>query len=142
MAVGNFTFYNQGKARVADIDLDAATVAWVLLTDSYTPAATHDDWTDISATECADGDYSEQSVAVTVSESAGTVTLGVSGSEVSFGTSVTITAKYLVAVIGTAGSLTGTDKLIGYADLSSGGGSVSSASSTFKVTYASGFATY
>ena len=63
--------------------------------------------------------------------------------DVSFGSAVTITAKYAVIVKGTAGSLASTDKLVGYVDLdtTSGSTTVSSTNGTFSVNTPSGLFT-
>jgi hypothetical protein len=135
MAAGNFTFYNTGKLYILDgtIDLDADTISAVLLDSGYTPDATHDTYSDISSDVIADSGYAPQTLAnKAVTNSSGTIKFD--SDDVSFGSNVSLTAKYIVLVQQAGGSLTGTDKLIGYADLDSGGGSVSSTNSTFQVT--------
>ena len=130
MPAGNWTFYNDFKENLAkaDIDLNADTFKCLLTTSSYTPSASHSTISDIT-NECADSDYSRQTLAnVTVSESGGTVTFD--SDDISFGSSVTITAKYGVIYDDTQA----TDPLCFYVDLDTGGGSVSSTSSTFQIT--------
>lgn len=61
--------------------------------------------------------------------------------DISFGASVTISAKYLVLVKGTAGSLTAGSVLVGYCDLDTSGGSVSSTASQFAVNTPNGLFT-
>jgi hypothetical protein len=132
MSAGNFTFYNEFKESLAkaDIDLNGDTFKAVLLTSSYSPnVATDVNLSDISANIVADADYTEQTLTnVTVTESGGTVTFD--ADDISFGSSVTITAKYLAIYDDTVAN----DPLIVYVDLDTGGGSVSSTSSTFQVT--------
>ena len=65
---------------------------------------------------------------VTVTETGGTVTFDCA--DISFGSAVTITAKYAVLFDDTATN----DPLLVYVDLDTGGGSVSSTSSTFQIT--------
>ena len=130
MSAGNWTFYNDFKEKLAkaEIDLDSDTLKCLLTTSSYTPSATHSVLTDIT-NEVTDSDYSRQTLSnVTVTETGGTVT--VNCDDISFGSAVTITAKYAVLFDDTATN----DPLIVYVDLDTGGGSVSSTSSTFQIT--------
>tara|TARA_R110002012_G_scaffold113813_2_gene259899 strand:+ start:338 stop:766 length:429 start_codon:yes stop_codon:yes gene_type:complete len=132
MSAGNFTFYNEFKESLAkaDIDLNADTFKAVLLTSSYSPnVATNVNLSDISANITTDSDYTAQTLTnVTVTESGGTVTFD--ADDINFGSSVTITAKYLAIYDDTVAN----DPLVVYVDLDTGGGSVSSTSSTFQVT--------
>jgi hypothetical protein len=142
MAAGDVTFYNTGiKAAIVDGDWSADDHRLALATASYTPALTHDTWSDVSANECADGDYAQQDMTgETDNESSGTTTLD--AADVSFGASVTITAKYAICIMGTVGAGAGGDSLVFYVDLNDGGGSVSSSSGPFDVNWnASGIAT-
>lgn len=142
MSAGNFTLYDSAKLLLLNggLNMSSDTITAALLTDSYTPSGTHDTWSDVSADEVTDSDYAEKALASeSVTGSSGTVT--VDSGDISFGSSVTITAKYLVLVLGTAGSLASTDKLIGYCDLSSGGGSVSSTAGNFSVDTPNGLFT-
>lgn len=143
MAAGNFTLYDNAKLLLMNGGLNMAsdTIAAVLLTDEYTPDAAHDTFSDVSASEVADTDYAEKAVTgENVALASGAVTVDVD--DISFGSEVTITAKYLVLVLGTAGSLAGTDKLIGYCDLNTtAGGSVSSTDGDFSVNTPNGLFT-
>ena len=130
MAAGNWTFYNDFKEKLAkaEIDLDSDTLKCLLTTSSYTPSATHSQLSDIT-NEVTDSDYARQTLgSVTVTETGGTVTFDCA--DISFGSSVTITGKYAVIYDDTATN----DPLIVYVDLDTGGGSVSSTSSTFQIT--------
>lgn len=136
MAAGDFTFYNTGKLNVLNgtVDLDGSTISAVLLGAGYTPAATHSTYADISASVIADSDYAAQVLAnKAVTNTSGTIKFD--SDDVSFGTTVTITGKYLVLVHRAGGSLTGTDKLIGYVDLNttSGSATVSSSNGPFSI---------
>jgi len=130
MSAGNWQFYNDFKEKLAkaEIDLDSDTLKCLLTTSSYTPSATHSTLSDIT-NEVTDSDYARQTLtSVTVTETGGTVTFDCA--DISFGSSVTITGKYAVLYDDTA---TG-DPLLVYVDLDTGGGSVSSTSSTFQIT--------
>ena len=132
MSAGNYTFYNEFKESLAkaDIDLNADTFIAILLTSAFTPnVATQVNLADITASEVSDADYSRVTLTnVSVTESGGTVTFD--ADDCNFGSAVTITAKYLAIFDDTVTN----DPLIVYVDLDTGGGSVSSTSSTFQVT--------
>lgn len=141
MAAGAFVLYNEGKEDLFTVDADAQAYRWALALAAYTPAATHTTWSEVSANECADGDYAQQNATgVSITQAAGTVTFDIG--DVDFGNTVTITAKYLILIQGTVAGGAGTDRLVGYVDLSSGGGSVSSTAGNFDITInASGIVT-
>ena len=135
MAVGSFTLYNTAKQYIVDgtVDLDNDTVKAVLLTTDHTPAATDSTYADLD-NECADADYSEQTIANPVfTENAGTVKYD--ADDVTFGTSVSIAARYIVLIHQAGGSLATTDKLIGYMDLDDTGYNVRSTNSNFIVRW-------
>lgn len=134
MAAGNFTMTDEGKEDLLNLDSDGASYYWCLITASHTPnTATDITFSNISANECADGDYAKQdATGVSIANSAGTTTFDIG--DVDFGNTVTITAKYLYLVRGTVAGSTGTDRLVGYVDLNSGGGSVSSTNGNFDIT--------
>lgn len=144
MSVGNFTLYGSAKLALLNGGLDLATnaIACALLGSGYTPSAAHDTWSDVSANEIADAGYAEKVLSgQTVSGSSGTVT--VDSGDISFGAAVTLTAKYIVFVKGTAGSLVAGNTLVGYCDLNtaSGTATVSSTNGTFAVNTPSGLFT-
>lgn len=141
MAAGAFVLYNEGKEDLFTVDADAQAYRWALVLAAYTPAATHVTWSEVSANETVDGDYAQQNATgVSITQTAGTVTFDIG--DVDFGNTVTITAKYLVLIQGTVAGGAGTDRLVGYVDLNSGGGSVSSTSGNFDITInASGIVT-
>ena len=130
MAAGSWTFYNDFKEHLAkaDVDMNGDTFKVLLTTSSYTPAATHSTVSDIT-NQVTDSDYSQQTLAnITVNETGGTVTFD--ADNISFGSAVSITAKYAVIYDDTHAS----DALMCYVDLDTGGGSVSSTNSTFQIT--------
>lgn len=142
MAGGDFTPTNQGLLDLFNEDFDADSHYAILLLASATPdVAAWVDLDDVSADECGDADYNRQDLTgESVTESGGTVTID--ADNITFGASVTITAKYIVILRGTVGGAAGTDRIVGYADLNDGGGSVTSTSSAFNVNVnASGLAT-
>lgn len=138
MAAGSFTLYDNGKELILDstfnLNTGGDTIAAILLLTGYTPSAAHDEYSDVSAQICIDGDYGNQTLgSQDITRSGGTVTWD--AANVSYGASVTITAKYIALVVGNPASLGATDKLIGYMDLDTGGGSVSSAAAVFQVNW-------
>jgi hypothetical protein len=139
MPAGNFTVYGVAKENIlkALIDLDGDTFQAVLVTSSYTPNTnTHSAWSSVSGSEVVGTGYTAGGVtisALTVVHSAGTVTVD-SATNPSW-TSSTITAKYCVVVKRAGGSLVAGDLLLGYVDLETGGGSVSTTNGTFTVTW-------
>ena len=144
MAVGNFTLYNTGKeALLTDnanqITWASDTIVAVLLGAGYTPAATHTQWSDVSAQHVTGTNYAPVALAnKTSTRSSGTILWDCD--DINFGANVTVTAKYIAIVKRVGGSLTGTDQLIGYCDLdnASGSATVSSTNSTFQVNTTSG----
>ena len=144
MSVGNYTLYNTGKeALLTDnanqITWATDTIVAVLLGNGYTPAATHSTYADISAQVIADAGYAP--VVLTGKTSVNTAgTILWDCADISFGTNVSLTAKYVVFVKRAGGSLTGTDQLIGYCNLNttSGTATVSSTNSVFAVNTPNG----
>ena len=129
MAAGSWVIYNDGKERIinGDIDLNDDTLKCKLLTTSYTPAATHSTVSNLT-NEVTDSDYSVQTITgAAVTETGGTVKFDCN--DISFGSSVTITAKYAVLYSDTHAS----DALICYVDLNTGGGSVASTAGSFSI---------
>lgn len=137
MAAGNFKWYVNALYlhMKGDLDLDSGLRA-ILVTSSYIPAQTTDDqYDDVSANEVSGTGYTTYGKALT------TIAVSKSGSDaiIDFDdltwTSSTITAKYLVIVkdANADGTLVAGDYLVGYLDLDTGGGSVSSTSADFTV---------
>ena len=124
MAAGNFTLYNEAKQKLFD------TYTWgttqfrtELLKQPYTPAATHNTWSDVSAQVNTDGDYTGgramATASATVVGGTATATANIdSTTDVAYGPSVTLTAKYLVVRTGAATPTAG-HLLLGYVDLDS-----------------------
>ena len=136
MAAGNFTVYNFPKKHFFDgtMDWDTDSHYLHLLKSAYTPALTHDKWNDVSAQEVTDGDYAAQAMASeAVNGGTATATAVVDAANVSFGTNVTITARYAVVRVGTATPGTG-DNLVGYVELDTAT-DVSSTNGDFQVQW-------
>ena len=143
MAAGTFQLYNTGKENLLTdnanhINWATDTIVAVLLTVGYTPSAAHSTYANISANICADVGYAP--VVLTGKTSALTADKILwDCADISFGTNVSLTAKYVAIVKRAGGALAGTDQLIGYGDLNVGAGlSASSTNSTFQVNTTAG----
>jgi hypothetical protein len=144
MAVGNFTLVNTGKeALLTDnanqINWASDTIVAVLLGAGYTPSLAHTQYSDVSANVIADAGYAPVVLTGKTSVlSAGKILWDCA--DVSFGTNVSLTAKYVAFFKRAGGSLTGTDQYIGYGDLNDTNTSatVSSTNSTFAVNTTNG----
>ena len=133
MAAGAVTLYNDAMERIfkptSGYNLASDTFKALLCTSSYTPSAAHSVLADITNEHGATGGYGRITLTtVTVTETSGSVTMD--SDDIDFGAAVTLTAKYLVVFDDTHAS----DGLLFYVDLNSGGGSVSSTASSFKIT--------
>lgn len=116
----------------ADVDwVGATSVAAVLALSTWTPnragPMTYDD---VDDHECADADYDPQAVTSRTISLAST-RIRYDHAQVVFGAEVTITAKYLVYVLGNPASLGPTDRVIGYLDLVPAGGNAESVNAEF-----------
>lgn len=136
MAAGSFTLYNSAKEYlISTFQWGTTNFYAALLKGAYTPAATHDQWGDVSAQVCTDADYNEVALAGAdvLPTGAGLTTdatKNVDANDVDYGSTVTISAKYLVVVSGTPTTPGATDKLLGYVNLETTGTSANEVSST------------
>lgn len=138
MAAGNFTVFNIAKLKLLTgiHDLDTHVIKAVLTTVTQsldaTFAGTSTDcrYADLT-NEVANGNgYTTAGVTLTMSVTRSTGTVTVDASDAQWTTS-TITAKYCVLYNDSA-----TNKdLLGFVDLSSGGGSISTTAGTFLVSW-------
>jgi len=133
MPAGTFQVYDDWKLRTIQGDIqkpESNTLTMALLTSNYTPdTATQVTWGDISGDEVTDADYAKQTISnVSITLDGSTVVFD--ADTVSFGSSVSIEAKYAVVMIGTGDS---TDPLITYVDLEEGGDTQRSVNSAFEV---------
>lgn len=139
MSVGTFTVYSNAVLNIstAAINLNSDTIVMVLVTAAYTPAVNTDaTWANVSSNEVATGNGYTQGGQALTSQSCTLTTATVTFTSATAGVSwsaATFTCKYAVLVRRAGGSLASTDKLVGYADLSSGGGSVTGQGGTFTV---------
>lgn len=130
MAAGDFVYYNNFLLALGnkEVDLDSDTFTALLCTSSYTPnRATHTVIGDIT-NELSGGDYARVDLSSVAKTLTGTA-LKWTSATVDFGNPVTLTAKYLVIFDNTHAS----EILVGYVDLNTGGGSVSSTTGPFTV---------
>lgn len=146
MSVGQVQLYNQCLQRLtldAGTQWDAAastSFAYVLAKSTYTPADTH---TTVSDLGVADTDWIQTGdgnpIVVptrSITESSGAIRF--LAGNANYGSSVTITAKYLVCVEGDEAGIVSGDNLLWYQDLSQEGGSAQSSASDFVVQAPSG----
>lgn len=138
MATGTTQLHNQAINHLTDTagkqwNDGTSDFAFILLTDGYTPADADLTYGDISGNECADADYAQQAASTRqITRSGGTTYFD--SDPANFGTNVTIAARYLVCVAGTAGSLNSGDVVLFRVDLNDGGtGNVDSQNSDFRV---------
>lgn len=143
MAIGTVTKYNGFEKQIAADanrqwdDATAGNIMFCLCSNAYTPSAAHSTTSDLSGIITA-GDgapINATSLAIDNTTTAGSTYFD--SGDANFGSSVTITAKYLVAVMPvTAGTFSSTtSKLLFYVDLdtTSGSSSVSSIGSDFVI---------
>lgn len=136
MTAGPFLTYDVGLKEMIDNDIDwaADAITAVLLGDGYTPdRAAHSTYDDIDGEEIADGDYAQVQIAGKAVAVNGTTTR-VTHSAIDFGDPVTISAKYLAYVVGTAGALDTGGRVLGVVDLNDGGGELASSDGEFSFT--------
>lgn len=136
MAAGSFTLYNETKKLFFDgtLDWDTDTHYCHLLGTGYTPAGTHNTWSDVSAQEIGDTGYSAQLMSgEAVNGGTATATADCDAANVTYGTNVTISAQYAVIRTGTATPGTG-DNIVGYVALDTAT-AVSSTNGTFEIQW-------
>jgi len=139
MAVSAFTFTDPGylATRKGTIDLENDAIRAVLVDNAHTPSVVNDDiYSDISANECADGDYSSQLITGLTWSEVSSRNFKLDHALINFGDAVTISARYCYFVrdADSNGTLVAGDLIVGYYDLNDGGSAnVSSTSSDFDV---------
>ena len=115
---------------------------WVLLTSDYTPDKNvHATSTNLTNELSTATDYERQLVqGLTVTTGSTQHVVTVDCADVAFGDPITITAKYMVMVNSQSAGINpiGTDPLIGYIDLNSGGNGVTATNGSFDVTINAG----
>ena len=137
MPVGAFKVYGAAELAIRNgsIDLDTNTFRMVLVTSSHTPnQSTHSTWADASANEVVGTGYTSSGKLLTCTNARSGLVVTFDCDDQSWA-AATITAKYAIIVkdADANGTIASTDALICYADLDTGGGSLSSTASAFAV---------
>lgn len=138
MAAGTAQPYNKGLYHMLrqEADFLGGTVKMALLDNAHTPDLVNDEFfDDVSADECADGDYAQQTLGTKTITQNGSGHTVLDAADVDFGNAVTIAARYAVIYIDTGTPATST--LLFLIDLNDGGSAnVSSTNSDFDVGFA------
>lgn len=129
MAVSEFKFTDPGHlaVRKGTIDLEANTIVAVLVDNAHTPAVETDSlYSNISANECADADYTASFaeghvVAGLAWSDTGSRTFKLDATDLDFGNTVTISARYVYLVKRAGATLVAGDLIVGLVDLNDGG---------------------
>ena len=143
--MSTFKVYDNGLLKICNdtINLSTGTVFAVLTSVAHTPnKATHSTYADISANIIADAGYAAQTVTgVTITLVPGaTPEILIDSANISFGTNVTLTAKWCHLVWSADGTLAAADHLLGLVDLNIASGSavLSSTNGNFAVNTPNG----
>jgi hypothetical protein len=91
-------FENLKAGAIGDLSVIGTVVKCALLADTYTFDQAHDNWNQISTHEIADADYAAQTLAskTVTFDSVGKRATTFDAANVSFGSEVTISARYAV----------------------------------------------
>lgn len=137
MSAGKFIPYSTAIEKIVanTLRLPHSEFYAVLLRDDYKPNKTaHGTYSSVKDYLCKDTDHRPVPVQnVAVERNGDTINI-VCGSPISFGDSVTISAKYFLVVAGKHSAPTDDDSLLGYCDLRTEGGLASSTTGPFVVT--------
>lgn len=128
MAAGAFKLYDNGLLKIVNgtINWETGTLFAVLTKVTHTPnKATHALYSDISADIITDAGYAPVAVTgVTFTLVPGsTPEILIDSANISFGSSVSLSAKWSHLVWSVDGTLAGVDHLVGFADLNTDSGS-------------------
>lgn len=125
MPLSPMTIQDSGLAAVLNgtIDLDTSALYAVLLVGAHTPTQIKALYSDISANEIVDVGYVRQALSGQAISANGKQRFFTSN-PVNFGANVTLTAKYLYILKGTAAAPVGTDPILGWIDLNEVGGNL------------------
>ena len=126
MALSPFTIQDSGLQAILNgsIDLDTSALYAVLLVGAHTPTQNKALYSDISANEIADAGYVRQALTGAAIAASGKQRQFTSN-PISFGSNVTLTAKYMYILRGTAASPVASDPILGWIDLNEVGGNIS-----------------
>jgi hypothetical protein len=143
MAVGTVTKYNLLEKQLFDTanrqwnDATAGNIFFCLCSSAYTPVATHSTTNDLAGLIASSDGAPIAATGLTIDGATTPGTTYFDSSDASFGSSVTITAKWLICVQPVAANTFSatTSKLLWYCDLNTAGGSstVSSVASDFQI---------
>lgn len=138
MAAGNFRLYGAAGLSMLQQALDPETTSrMILVTASYSPnQSTHSTYADVSSFEVANGNgYATYGKACIGAMSRSGQTVSLDFPDQSW-TSSSIIAKYAVIIedADNDGTIAAGDKLLGYVDLNTAGGSVQTTSADLTVT--------
>ena len=137
MAAGQFTLTNKAIQDIGNtVDWVADGIAAVLVDVAHTPAITETTFANISANEVNSGTFPDYAQVALTNKSLGKATateVQYDSDVVSFGTNVTIEARYIYFVKGTAGALIAGDAIVGYCDIDTSLGAAENAKSTNSV---------
>jgi len=143
MAIGTVTKYNGLEKQLFDAanrqwnDATAGNIQFCLCGNGYTPVATHSTTANLTDLITSGDGAPIAATTLTIDDTTTPGTTYYNSDSANFGGSVTITAKYLIAVQPVSAGIfsASTSKLLFYVDLdtSSGSAEVSSSSSIFEI---------
>ena len=135
MTIGAVTFTDAGNLalRKGTILPESDTIVAILVNNAHTPSVINDDvYSDVSANECADGDYAAQVVANLLWSQVSSRNFKLDADDIDFGNTVSIASRYIYLVKRAGGSLVAGDLILGFIDLNTGGSTnVSSTAGNF-----------
>lgn len=125
MPLSAMTIQDSGLAAVLNgtIDLDTSPLYAVLLVGTHTPTQAKALYSDISANEIVDVGYVRQALAGAAISASGKKRFFTSN-PINYGAAVTLSAKYMYILKGTATAPVGTDPILGWIDLNEVGGDI------------------
>lgn len=144
MTVSKFEFTDPGflAVRKGTIDLEGDTIVAVIIDAAQTPViATDATYADISANECADADYiatfaEGHVVANLLWTDVGTRVFMLDADNLDYGNNVTISGQYIYLLRRAGASLVAGDLIVGFVDLQTEEGNVSSVNGDFDLAWA------
>ena len=137
MAAGQFTLTNKAIQDLGNtIDWVSDAITAVLVDVAHTPAITEATYSDFSANEVNSGTFPDYAQIALTTKSLGKAVateVQYTSDIANFGASVTIEARYIYFVKGTAGALVAGDNIVGYCDIDTSLGAAENAKSTNSV---------
>ena len=137
MAAGQFTLTNKAIQDIGNtIDWATDAITAILVDVAHTPAITESVYSDVSVNETDSGtfpDYTQIALTAKTLDKATATEVKYKSDVVSFGTTVTLEARYVYFVKGTAGALVAGDAIVGYCDMDTALGVAENAKSTNSV---------